>query len=60
MKKVSIYVLSLNYGGAEKAITNIANIISQFATVSIKCIYKISDNPYYQLDNNLLILKLNI
>ncbi len=55
MKKVSIYVLSLNYGGAEKAITNIANIISQFATVSIKCIYKISDNPYYQLDNNIKI-----
>lgn len=53
MSKISIYVLSLNYGGAERAITNIANILSINNDVTINSIYKIGNKPFYELNNNI-------
>ena len=58
MKKITIYVLSLNYGGAERAITNIANILSINNKVIIKSIYKLNDDPFYELKSNIDIMYL--
>lgn len=55
MKKVAIYVLSLNYGGAEKAITNIANILSQNNEVTINSIYKLNNSSFYPLNSNVKV-----
>lgn len=55
MKRITIYVLSLNYGGAEKAITDIANILSKNNKVIIKSIYKLNDKPFFTLNDNIKI-----
>lgn len=53
--KISIYVLSLNYGGAEKVITNIANILSEDNEVTINSIYKLNDKPFFKLNSNIKV-----
>ena len=55
MKKISIYVLSLNYGGAEKVITNIANMLCDNYDVYIKSIYKTQNNPVFKLNKKVNI-----
>lgn len=58
MKKITIYVLSLNYGGAERAITNIANILSANNEVIIKSIYKLNKDPFFSLNHNVKVIYL--
>lgn len=55
MKKIAIYVLSLNYGGAEKAITDIANILSESNQVTINSIYKINTKSFYNLNSSIKV-----
>ncbi len=55
MRNISIYVLSLNYGGAEKVITNVANMLCQDFNVTIKSIYRVSEKPFFALDSKIQV-----
>jgi len=55
MKKITFFVLSLNYGGAERSITDICNVLSKTNEVEIISIYKIFDQPAYELNSNIKI-----
>ncbi len=50
MKKLSILSLHLNYGGAEKSICALANLLCDKYDVEIVCTYKIIDKPAFYLD----------
>lgn len=55
MKKVSILSLHLNYGGAEKSICALANLLCDKYSVEIACTYKINDEPAFFLDPKIKI-----
>lgn len=55
MKKISILALHLGYGGIEKCITNLANLISNDYEVEIISTYKIDDEPAYKLNKNVKV-----
>ena len=65
MKKITILALHLNYGGIERFITNLANSISSEYDVEIISTYKLLDEPFFKLNNNVNVkyliadLKLN-
>lgn len=50
MKKVSILSLHLGYGGIEKSISSLANILVQKYEVEIICIYKFLDQPAFYIN----------
>ena len=58
MKKVSIISLHLGYGGIEKSICALANMLSKKYEVEIACVYKLYDKPIYKLDDNVKIIYL--
>lgn len=51
MKKVSILSLHLGYGGIEKSIVALANILCERYKVEIACSYKLYDKPVFKLDD---------
>ena len=53
MKKVQIIALHLSYGGIEKAISDLANNLSDDFEVEIVSTYKINKNPAYNLNKNI-------
>ena len=55
MKKVQILALHLNYGGIEKAITDLANNISDSYDVEVISTYKLSEKPAYELNKNISV-----
>ena len=55
MKKITILVLHLNYGGIERFITNLANSISDDYEVEIVSTYKLSDKPFFKLNDNITV-----
>lgn len=55
MKKVSILALHLGYGGIEKSVSSLANILSEKYEVEIACTYKIYDKPVFNLDDRIKI-----
>lgn len=50
MKKVSILALHLGYGGIEKSICSLANILINQYEVEIICTYKLLEKPAFFLD----------
>ena len=50
MKKISILSLHLGYGGIEKSITALANLLCEDYEVEIACVYKLYDKPVFELD----------
>lgn len=50
MKKISILSLHLNYGGVEKSICALANLLCKRYEVEIACTYKIVDKPAFELN----------
>ncbi len=50
MKKISILALHLGYGGIEKSITALANLLCEKYQVEIICIYKMYDKESYEID----------
>ena len=58
MKKVSILSLHLGYGGIEKSVCALANILSKKYEVEIACSYRIYDKPIYDLNKNIKIVYL--
>lgn len=55
MKKVSILALHLNYGGIEKSIAALANILCEDYNVEIACCYKLLDEPAFFIDKRVKI-----
>ena len=58
MKKVSILSLHLGYGGIEKSICALANMIVNSYDVEIAVTYKLYDNPSFALDPRVKIVYL--
>ena len=59
MKKISILSLHLGYGGIEKSIVSLANILCEKYKVEIACVYNLYDKCVFDLDDRVKINYLN-
>lgn len=57
MKKISILTLSMGYGGIEKSVASLANLLSKNYDITIVSAYEIN-KPVYELEKNIKILYL--
>lgn len=55
MKKVAILSLHLSYGGIEKSVSALANLLIQKYDVEIICTYKIQEKPAFTIDDRVTI-----
>lgn len=55
MKKVRIIALHLAYGGIEKAIISMANLLSERYEVEIISVYNMPDSPAFRVDERVRI-----
>lgn len=55
MKKISILSLHLGYGGIEKSIIALANLLCEKYTVEIACTYRLYDKPAFQMDKRIKV-----
>ena len=55
MKKITILALHLGYGGVEKAITSLSNILVDKYSVEIISVYKLHHEPAFYLDNRVKV-----
>ena len=58
MKKVTILSLHLGYGGIEKSIVALANLLCKKYKVEIACVYKLFDKPVFEIDDKVNIIYL--
>ena len=58
MKKVSILALHLGYGGIEKSVAALANMLCKKYKVEIACTYKLFDKPSFPIDKKVKIIYL--
>ena len=59
MKKISILSLHLGYGGIEKSIVSLANLLSRKYNVEIAVCYKLYDNSAFNIDSSVNVKYLN-
>lgn len=59
VKKISILSLHLGYGGIEKCVVNLANLLCTRYEVEIATCYQIYENPAFPLDNRVKVCYLN-
>ena len=55
MKKVTILSLHLGYGGIEKSIVALSNLLCDKYKVEIACVYKLFDKPVFDIDERVKI-----
>lgn len=55
MKKVAILSLHLSYGGIEKSVSALANLLCDRYHVEIICTYKLHDSPVFGIDDRVNI-----
>ena len=55
MKKVTILALHLGYGGIEKCISSVSNMLAGDFEVDIISTYKLCDRPAFDIDNRVKI-----
>ena len=55
MKKISILALHLGYGGIEKAVVSLANILSERYEVEIACCYKMYEKECFTLNDKVKV-----
>ena len=55
MKKIAILSLHLGYGGIEKCVVNLANILCDKYEVEIACTYKLYEKPAFDLDKRVKV-----
>lgn len=55
MKKISILSLHLGYGGIEKCVCALANLLSDKYQVEIVCSYKLYDTPVFDLNDKVSV-----
>ncbi len=58
MRKISILSLHLGYGGIEKSIVALANLLCGKYKVEIVCTYKLYDKPVFELDKKVKVVYL--
>lgn len=59
MKKISILSLHLGYGGIEKCITTLANVLCDRYEVELAVCYKLYDKSAFELDKRVKVIYLN-
>ena len=59
MKKISILSLHLGYGGIEKSIVSLANLLSKRYKIEIAVCYKLYNEPVFDLEKKVSIVYLN-
>ncbi len=55
MKKISILSLHMGYGGIEKSVASLANILCEKYKVEIACTYKLYKKPAFELDKRVKV-----
>lgn len=55
MKKISILSLHLGYGGIEKSIVALANLLCDKYQIEVACIYKLYDKEAFELDKRVKV-----
>lgn len=55
MKKITIFSLHLGYGGVERCVVNLANLLSTEYEVEIISTYKLADTPAFEINNNIKV-----
>lgn len=55
MKKIAILALHLGAGGVENVISNVANILCNDYDIEIISTYKLSETPFFDIDNKVKI-----
>ena len=55
MKKITFLALHLGYGGIEKCISNVANLLCNDYKIEILCTYKLYEEPKYKFNDNIKI-----
>ena len=55
MKKISILSLHLGYGGIEKSVVSLANMLCDNYKVEIACCYKLYNEPAFSLDKRVKV-----
>ena len=55
MKKITILALHLGYGGVEKSIASVSNILVEKYDVEIISVYKLYDEPVFEIDKRVKI-----
>ena len=55
MKKISILSLHLGYGGIEKSIVALANLLAKDYEVEIACTYHLYDKPAFNMDKRIKV-----
>ena len=55
MKKVAILSLHLGFGGIEKSVAALANLLSEKYEVEIACTYKLYEKPVFEINNKVKI-----
>ena len=55
MKKITFLALHLGYGGIEKCISNVANLLCDDYEIEILCTYKLYDEPKYPFNDKIKI-----
>ena len=58
MKKISILALHLGYGGIEKSIAALANMLCDKYQIEIACTYRLFDEPVFPIDKRVKIVYL--
>ena len=51
MKKLTILSLHLGYGGIERSVISLANLLSDIYKVEILSVYKLYDTPAFDIDS---------
>jgi glycosyltransferase involved in cell wall biosynthesis len=61
MKKISIIVGDITkFGGTERAVTNLANLLVTSFDISIVSVYKGNYKPYFKFNDNISVIYLNV
>ena len=55
MKKITIFSLHLGYGGIERCVANLANLLCKEYEVEIIATYKLTDTPAFDIDKKVKI-----
>lgn len=58
VKKITILALHLGYGGVEKSIASLSNMLVEQYEVVIISVYKLYDKPAFEIDNRVKIIYL--
>ena len=55
MKKITIFSLHLGYGGIEKCVVNLANLLKDDYEVEIVSTYKLENTPAFEIDDKVKV-----